>query len=132
MTDRIETLVACAVLMDEQGRCLLNSRPQDKVYGGWWEFPGGKLEAMETAEEAAKREVREELGLDIAEAVPWVTIVHDYPHALVRVHFLRSWKWRGTPLSACFGSGSFPALLEVARYAQSTRKTGLVRVLCSG
>ena len=100
MTDRIETLVACAVLMDEQGRCLLNSRPQDKVYGGWWEFPGGKLEAMETAEEAAKREVREELGLDIAEAVPWVTIVHD-------------------------------ALLEVARYAQSTRKTGLVRVLCT-
>ena len=97
MTDRIETLVACAVLMDEQERCLLNSRPQNKVYGGWWEFPGGKLEAMETVEEAAKREVREELGLDVSEASPWVTIVHDYPHALVRVHFLRSWKWRGTP-----------------------------------
>ena len=97
MTDRVETLVACAVLMDEEGRCLLNSRPEDKVYAGWWEFPGGKLEAMETVEEAARREVREELGLDIQSSAPWVTLVFDYPHALVRLHFVRSWQWKGTP-----------------------------------
>ena len=97
MLDRIETLVACAVLMDEQGRCLLNSRPEGKVYAGWWEFPGGKLEAMETVEEAAKRELREELGIDMRNCAPWVTLVHDYPHAKVRLHFVRSWNWNGTP-----------------------------------
>ena len=97
MTDRIETLVACAVLMDEQGRCLLNSRPEGKVYAGWWEFPGGKLEAMETVEEAARREVREELGLDMQTSAPWVTLRFEYPHAKVRLHFVRSWQWKGTP-----------------------------------
>ena len=63
MTDRAEILVACVVLIDEQGRCLLNSRPEGKVYAGWWEFPGGKLEAMETVEAAARREMKEELGI---------------------------------------------------------------------
>ena len=51
------------------------------MYAGWWEFPGGKLEAMETVEEAAKREMREELGIDLQNSSPWVTLVHDYPHA---------------------------------------------------
>lgn len=97
MSDRIETLVACAVLMDEQGRCLLSSRPEGKVYAGWWEFPGGKLEAMETVEEAAKRELREELGIEMQDCAPWATLVYDYPHAKVRLHFVRSWQWRGTP-----------------------------------
>ena len=97
MSERTETIVACAVLMDEEGRCLLSSRPQGKVYAGWWEFPGGKLEAMETVEEAAKREIKEELGIDMHDCAPWVTIVFDYPHAKVRLHFVRSWNWSGTP-----------------------------------
>ena len=83
MTDRAETLVACVVLIDEQGRCLLNSRPEGKVYAGWWEFPGGKLEAMETVEEAARREMKEELGIVVPKTSPWVTLVYDYPHARV-------------------------------------------------
>lgn len=97
MSERTETIVACAVLMDEEGRSLLSSRPQGKVYAGWWEFPGGKLEAMETVEEAAKREIKEELGIDMHDCAPWVTIVFDYPHAKVRLHFVRSWNWSGTP-----------------------------------
>lgn len=107
MTERTETIVACAVLMDQEGRCLLSSRPQDKVYAGWWEFPGGKLEAMETVEEAAKREIKEELGIDMHNCAPWVTIVFDYLHAKVRLHFVRSWDWTGTPRAMekqdCFG-----------------------------
>lgn len=97
MTNRTETLVACAVLMDEQGGCLLNSRPEGKVYAGWWEFPGGKLEAMETVEEAARREVREELGIEMKNSAPWVTLAFEYPHAKVRLHFVRSWQWVGMP-----------------------------------
>lgn len=97
MTDRAETLVACVVLIDEQGRCLLNSRPEGKVYAGWWEFPGGKLEAMETVEEAARREMKEELGIVVPNTSPWVTLVYDYPHARVRLHFVRAWQWLGQP-----------------------------------
>ena len=99
MTNRTETLVACVVMIDNEGRSLLGCRPEGKVYAGWWEFPGGKLEAMETVEEAAKREMREELGIDLQNSSPWVTLVHDYPHARVRLHFVRSWQWRGEPRS---------------------------------
>lgn len=95
--ERQETLVACVVLMDQEGRCLLGCRPEGKVYAGWWEFPGGKLEAMETVEEAARREMHEELGIHLQNSAPWVTLVHDYPHARVRLHFVRSWQWQGVP-----------------------------------
>lgn len=126
MSERTETIVACAVLMDEEGRCLLSSRPQGKVYAGWWEFPGGKLEAMETVEEAAKREIKEELGIDMHDCTPWVTIVFEYPHAKVRLHFVRSWNWSGTPKAlekqnsfGFFESQSWPSpVLEASKPIQ--------------
>ena len=87
--------VAVGVLIDAQGRFLLTSRPAGKVYAGYWEFPGGKLEAGETVEEALRRELQEELGITIAAAQPWKTEMMDYPHARVRLHFCKVWQWAG-------------------------------------
>jgi 8-oxo-dGTP diphosphatase len=86
--------VAVGVLM--QGEAfLLTSRPEGKVYAGYWEFPGGKLEAGESVEQALHRELQEELGITIGPAQVWKTQMVDYPHALVRLHFCKVWDWQG-------------------------------------
>src|ERR1022692_3856482 len=63
--------VAVGVLIDAAGRFLLTSRPEGKVYAGYWEFPGGKLETGESVQAALRRELHEELGITIGAAVPW-------------------------------------------------------------
>ena len=87
--------VAVGVLVDADGRFLLTSRPLGKVYAGYWEFPGGKLEPGESVEAALGRELHEELGISIGPAAPWKVEVVDYPHALVRLHFCKVFEWRG-------------------------------------
>lgn len=93
--DRAVVDVAVGVLVQPDGRFLLTSRPAGKVYAGYWEFPGGKLEAGETVELALRRELYEELGIDIAGAEPWCTELVDYPHALVRLIFCKVHAWSG-------------------------------------
>jgi 8-oxo-dGTP diphosphatase len=87
--------VAVGVLLQADGRFLLTSRPEGKVYAGYWEFPGGKLEAGESVEQALRRELQEELGITIGAAQLWKTQMVDYPHALVRLHFCKVWDWQG-------------------------------------
>lgn len=99
-TDRVPVDVAVGVLVERdaagrEGRFLLTSRPVDKVYAGYWEFPGGKLEAGETVEEALRRELHEELGITIGAAEPWQELVMEYPHAKVRLHFCKVFGWQG-------------------------------------
>ena len=91
--------VAVGVLIRADGQFLLTSRPPGKVYAGYWEFPGGKLEAGESVEQALRRELHEEIGLTIGfsmDAVqPWKTEMIDYPHALVRLNFCKVFAWAG-------------------------------------
>jgi len=89
--------VAVGVLLRPDGDFLLTTRPAGKVYAGYWEFPGGKLEAGETVAQALARELHEELGIEVdASAVqPWREQLVDYPHALVRLHFCKLRTWRG-------------------------------------
>jgi len=89
--------VAAAVLVRADGCFLLAQRPASKVYGGYWEFPGGKLEPGEPPARALTRELDEELGLDIQAATPWITRVYTYPHGTVRLHFFRVRRWKGDP-----------------------------------
>lgn len=90
------TEVAVGVLLREaDGALLITSRPQGKPYAGYWEFPGGKIEAGETVEQALRRELQEELGVTIASAEAWKVTEHDYPHALVRLHWCKVRQWRG-------------------------------------
>lgn len=89
--------VAAGLLIGPDGRLLLGQRPEGKPYAGWWELPGGKLEPGETFLQALARELREELGIEITEAQSWVTLVHAYAHATVRLVFCRVTGWRGEP-----------------------------------
>jgi 8-oxo-dGTP diphosphatase len=95
VADRSAVDVAVGVLIDRQGRFLLTTRPDGKVYAGYWEFPGGKVEVGEDIEQALRRELHEELGITIGAAQPWQVTMHDYPHALVRLHFCKVRQWTG-------------------------------------
>ena len=98
--DRPVVDVAVGVLIERdaagiEGRFLLTSRPEGKVYAGYWEFPGGKFEPGETVEQALRRELHEELGITIVAVQPWQQEVFDYPHARVRLHFCKVYDWAG-------------------------------------
>jgi 8-oxo-dGTP diphosphatase len=91
------TEVVAAVLTLPDGRVLLAQRPPGKVYAGYWEFPGGKVEPGESLEAALARELHEELGIVVSRAHRWITRVFDYPHASVRLNFFRVFDWQGAP-----------------------------------
>ena len=93
--DRAMVDVAVGVLIQADGSFLLTSRPVGKVYEGYWEFPGGKLEPGESVEQALRRELQEEIGITIGAAHPWKVEQVDYPHALVRLNFCKIFEWTG-------------------------------------
>ncbi len=92
---RSMTQVAVGVLIRSDSFFLLTTRPEGKAYAGYWEFPGGKVEEGETAEQALARELREELGIEVIRYAPWQTECIDYPHALVQLHFYKVFEWQG-------------------------------------
>lgn len=91
--------VAVGILMSVDGSVLLAQRPTGKPYAGYWEFPGGKVEAGESIADALKREFLEELGVTVLDAEPWCCVAYVYPHGHVRLHFYISRRWEGEPQS---------------------------------
>lgn len=93
--ERPVTEVAVGILIRSNGDFLMTTRPAGKAYAGYWEFPGGKLEANETVEEALRRELIEEIGVTIQDVKVWRSSLVDYPHALVRLTFCKISTWTG-------------------------------------
>jgi 8-oxo-dGTP diphosphatase len=95
-------LVAACALIDIDGRVLLARRPEGKKMAGLWEFPGGKLNPGETPEAALIRELREELGIDVAAAclAPFAFASHAYErfHLLMPLYLCRRWQGLVQPL----------------------------------
>ena len=89
------THVAAAVFLRPDGTFLLAQRPEGKPYPGYWEFPGGKVETGETPLDCLKREIKEELDVEVLASTPWMVRVHAYTHATVRLNFFRVTEWRG-------------------------------------
>ena len=98
MTSRIH--VAVGVLIDSKGCVLLTRRLKGAHLAGYWEFPGGKVEAGESVHTALARELMEELGTRIGETVPLMTVSHDYgeKQVLLDVHQVKD--WNGEPHGA--------------------------------
>jgi len=88
-------LVVAAALVDADGRVLIAQRPEGKNMAGLWEFPGGKIEADESPDEALIRELREELGIAVKQAclAPFTFASHSYPifHLLMPLYVCRRW-----------------------------------------
>ncbi len=94
----VTEVVAAVLLRETLGgtEFLLAQRPAGKVYAGYWEFPGGKIEPGESARAALRRELQEELSIDIVDPQPWLAREFCYPHATVRLKFFRVTAWHGT------------------------------------
>ena len=95
--NRPVTEVAAGILINQDGKYLLGQRPDGKPYAGYWEVPGGKIEAGETVFEALRRELQEELGIHIDSCEEFMVLEYDYPHAYVRLHVSIIRDWLGIP-----------------------------------
>lgn len=89
--------VAVGMLIRPDHAVLMTSRPTGKPFEGYWEFPGGKIEADESAAQALVRELREEINVEIDTQESAWSVAHSYPHAHVQLHFHWVTQWRGEP-----------------------------------
>jgi 8-oxo-dGTP diphosphatase len=91
--------VAVGVLVDTEGRVLIARRAPTSHQGGLWEFPGGKVEAHETAIDALRRELTEELGVSVQSASPLMQVDHEYRDKAVLLDVHRVTEWADEPRS---------------------------------
>ena len=89
--------VAAGILIDSVGRLLITDRSRAKSMRGFWEFPGGKLASGESAEDALRRELAEELEIEIVSFEYFCSHGHDYPWLRVAIDFFMVRQWQGNP-----------------------------------
>ena len=84
--------IVAGIIDDDTGKIGVNKRPPDKTFGGYWEFPGGKIEAGETHQKALARELEEELGIIVEVQEFITTLEHDYRSnggSICKIYFYR-------------------------------------------
>jgi 8-oxo-dGTP diphosphatase len=84
-------------IVNDHYEVLFAQRPDGKAYAGYWEFPGGKIEANESLEAASIREIEEELGVHIHSVELLTSERFSYPHAHVELNFVTTRDWSGEP-----------------------------------
>jgi 8-oxo-dGTP diphosphatase len=89
--------VAVGVIQNPEGKILLTRRQEHTHQGGLWEFPGGKVERREDLSQALRREIREELGIEVITHQPLISITHAYPEKTVRLDVHSILKYAGVP-----------------------------------
>lgn len=128
--NRIEV---AAGLVFREGRLLITQRPAGGHLAGLWEFPGGKRDAHESFEECLRRELKEELGIEVEVLELVESLTHDYPEKSVHLRFYRcAWKQHEPRAIECaafrwvraeeLGQYQFPA--ADARLLETLRRPG--------
>ena len=97
MTNKKFTEVVVAALINKEGEILLSSRPEPKVYAGYWELPGGKVEMGETPEQAVVRELQEEVGITPQHFSLFEKLEYEFPDRHITLWFWLVERWEGEP-----------------------------------
>ena len=124
-------LASVVALVDTDGRVLLARRPTDKSFGGFWEFPGGKVESDETPEDAALRELKEELGIDTWSncLAPLTFASHEYDdfHQILFLFVCR--KWHGIPFPMEGNELKWVHPKDLSKYPMPPANKGMMAIL---
>ena len=96
---RHSVLVVAGALLDGEGRVLIAQRPAGKALAGRWEFPGGKVDKGESEHAALRRELREELGVEVIAARPFMRLAHAYEDRDVELSLWIVERFHGEPRS---------------------------------
>ncbi|BCB62636.1 hypothetical protein HaloA020_33370 [Halomonas sp. A020] len=97
MVKRRVHVAAAAMISADQKHVLIARRPSNVDHGGLWEFPGGKLAPYETGLEGLKRELHEELGVEIVRAQPLIRVHHEYPDKHILLDVWQVHEFAGEP-----------------------------------
>jgi len=131
MTTTAPIQVAAAVIASGD-LYLITRRKAGTHLAGLWEFPGGKCEKGESLKDCLRREVREELGIEITEPVPFQTVRHDYPEKSVELHFFRCTIKAGTAQVLGCDDLKWVTAKELATFDFPPADRTLVRALQNG
>ncbi|MGH8277955.1 MAG: 8-oxo-dGTP diphosphatase MutT [Gammaproteobacteria bacterium] len=124
-------LVVAAIVMDGQGRVLIDQRPAGKPWAGYWEFPGGKVEAGEAPFAALQRELREELGLSVDDASAFMQFTYDYPERRVALDVWRVLRFSGVATSREGQALAWVRPDELSAWKLLPADPPIVQALCS-
>ncbi len=120
---RPQPVLAALAVIERRGRYLICQRPPDKFLGGYWEFPGGKRESGESWEACLRRELREELGVEVKAVRAFGSIRYRYRRGAIRFKVYRCAIARGRPrpLDAAALRWVSPARLADYRFPPANR-----------
>ncbi len=124
--------VTAAIIRREDGQILIARRPFNGLLGGLWEFPGGKREAGETLEECLRREIREELGIEILVGSQMATVKHAYTHFRATIHAFNCQYIGGEPKAIGCEEWAWIRPNEFGAYAFPSADRGLIAMLQEG
>jgi A/G-specific adenine glycosylase len=124
--------VTAGVIRREDGKILIAQRPLDKMLGGLWEFPGGKREDGESLEDCLRREIREELAIDIEVGGQITTIKHAYTHFRITLYVFACRHLTGEPQAVDVADWAWVTHNGLERYAFSSTDQQIIQAISEG
>jgi A/G-specific adenine glycosylase len=122
-------IIGVAVIWNEQHQILIDRRKQEGLLGGLWEFPGGKVEAGETIPDCIKREIHEELAIDIAVGDHLITVEHAYSHFRVSLNVYHCRYLSGEPQAIACDEIRWVTLAEIDQFPFPAANVKIIEAL---
>ena len=123
--------VTAGLIWDGAGRLLIAQRPPEGLLGGLWEFPGGKQEPGETLPACLRRELREELGIEVEVGELFAVVRHAFTHFRITLHAFTCRHLGGQPQALGVHAWAWAAPAELARYSFGKADREIIRLLDS-